>query len=757
MRILVNYDVKEQNYITVLQYHLRKAGLEAISTPTVLSVGELTTKAKNSGCTGIFLVNEDTLANCVPGEKPTLDDYRGSVLRTSIPIVVGNSLAHTHTVDHGAWLLSKDLSKFKTCFNTSIEFKFDVLENKQMMASAFMILSEAVFIAYDIETKTINVDEDNLIAGDTLITCCSWTAVFVSGKLMTFVLPLLDFGVSHWRTDKEYEDAIIFMRRVNSLNIPKSMHNGMYDAQHSLVYHAEPKNWILDTMGFAHSEFSSLPKSLDFVASLHVPDYIQWKNESEAASKGQDIYRYWQYNALDTFYTARLTIHYLYNLPAYARINYAKNFKLVYPCLYCAFEGILIDKEERSKVMVSYEETMNKELTSLRTILADKNFNPSSPKQVQEYVYDVLGATDPHIGKKVGVSGKKVRNTRSTNEKNMKACGAQHPLLFRVTDKIISYRESRKAVSTYFGFLQKNDRLLYSLDPFGTDTSRMAARSSSFWCGTQIQNIPSYAKSMLIAEDGFMLYERDKSQSEARCTAYLSQDLKLIAALENKEKDFYKTLGFLFFNIPYEKVTTEFRNKVLKKIVHGTNYVMGAATFIENIGIGVLLEAAVSLGVDVTMSKFIKPGQLTLKDFAQSLLDAYHKPFFRVREWYGEVKSEISSTNMLKSPLGHTRYFFGDISKDHNIQRSAIAHGPQNLSVSILNEGFWNAWELTKKSHGDFRLKAQIHDSVLVQIRIGRDDLVEKFAETMDYTAIVHGRKLVIPSDAKHGIRWKEA
>lgn len=93
---------------------------------------------------------------------------------------------------------------------------------------------------------------------------------------------------------------------------------------------------------------------------------------------------------------------------------------------------------------------------------------------------------------------------------------------------------------------------------------------------------------MLIADPGFELFEADNKQSEGRTTAYLAQDGALIAALEDLLRDFYKTLGTLFFSIPYEEVTTEFRNDVLKRIVHGTNYMMGAWTFIENIGISVL-------------------------------------------------------------------------------------------------------------------------------------------------------------------------
>jgi len=532
------------------------------------------------------------------------------------------------------------------------------------------------------------------------------------------------------------------------------MHNGMYDCLHSIVYHAEPANWTLDTMAMMHSEFSELPKSLDFVASVCLPDYCQWKSEANEASKSKDINRYWAYNAKDTWTTARILLHYLDRLPAYARKNYQNQFKLVYPALYCNFEGILIGQDKRTELRKEESTRLDNCLAELRTLLADPSFNPSSPKQVKTYIYDILGATDPKIGTKKNSDGKKVRMEKGTNEKNLSAVGGQHPILLRVTDNIINYREARKAISTYMDFLQKNGRLLYSLNPFGTETERMACQSSSFWCGTQVQNIPSYAKPMLEADKGFEMFEIDNSQSEARCTAYLSKDIKLIEALENKEKDFYTSLGFLFFRIPYEQVTKEFRNKILKKIVHGTNYMMGAGTFVENAGTQNLIDSTVHLGIKVSLAPVPPTGSISIKQYAQKLLDSYHIPFFRVKEWYQEVKQEIISTKMLKSPLGHVRYFFGNVEKNHAAFNSAVAHAPQNLSVSVLNIGLWKVWRLVKKHEGRLRIKAQVHDSILGQIRDGDIRIRQEVIDAMDNPVIIHGRTLRIPTDIKVGKTW---
>jgi DNA polymerase I-like protein with 3'-5' exonuclease and polymerase domains len=562
----------------------------------------------------------------------------------------------------------------------------------------------------------------------------------------------------HWISDWEFKQAILFMQEMNATDIPKCMHNGMYDCLHSIVYRAWPRNFCLDTMGMAHAQYVSLPKSLDFVASITLPDYRQWKQQAKEASKSGDIRQYWEYNGRDTFNTARICLHYLRHLPVYARRNYATQFKLVYPSLYCGFEGFLIDNDKRKELRAAREIVVGKMLEELQIMADDKGdirakkpsgFNPGSYRQVQTYVYDILGAKDPKIGFKK-VDGKKQRIVRGTDEKNLSAVGEQHPILFAFTSRIISYRENSKAISTYFDFVQKNGRMLYTINPFGTETNRMASSKSNFWCGTQIQNIPYYAKEMLIADEGFILCEPDNSQSEARCTAYLAQDLNLITALETPGRDFYKSLGTLFFGMDYEKVTTEFRNLVLKKIVHGTNYMMGPDTFIVNAGIENLLFAAnvldVSIGPDA--------GQISMKAFATLLLEKYHEPFKRIRQWYAEVKNEIRTTSMLRSPLGHVRYFFGDIDKKHQIFASAVAHGPQNLSVSILNRGWWKQWQLQKREPEDFRMKAQIHDSAPFQYRKGREDIRAEAIECFNNPTEIHGRILKIPVDYKYGTDW---
>ena len=751
MRVLVNYSKEEKPQLAALAYILRDHNVTGMYTAADMTIGEMLAKAQSIKASAILLTNEQTLRYCVPGEKPTVDKWRGSRLNFSIPTIVLNKLGHIHTVPHGEWLIRKDIAKLQHVHKPSVPFSFTVLKTIQDCEPAYQDMRRAFCLYYDIETSTgkpKEVDSINIV-GETVITCVSWTAIFLDGRLKTYVLPLINFGVDYWESNKEYGKALAFMRRVNALPNTKAMHNGMYDATHSIRYNAEPNNWTYDTMAMAHAEFSELPKTIDFVCSYNCYDYIFWKDQAESASRSKDIEAYWGYNAKDTWWGARILIEQLRHAPAYAFTNYAKKFRMVYPSLYGNFEGLQIDNTKRKELRSIASTKLEKAKTQLRIIFADPNFNPGSWQQVEKYIYRVFGAKKPNIGK----------SKSSTDEKNLIAVGEQHPLLERITSDIINYREAQKAIGTYYDFLQYKDRLLWALNPFGTETGRMACTSSSLWCGTQVQNIPGYAKHMLVADPGYELFEADNKQSEGRTTAYCSQEEALIAALEDATRDFYKTLGTLFFNIPYEDVSDFFRNKVLKKIVHGTNYMMGAKTFIENIGVRILYETADKIGVIIAdIPKSNTPNAMPLKKFAASLLESYHKPFPRVKLWYKELYAEIQNTGRLVSPEGHVRRFFGDITKNHNMLRGAVAHQPQNLSVSILDKGLLRVYtELVLPGNGDIRIKAQIHDSIFGQWRIEkRDYYAPRVLECMRNPVTVHGRTLIIPVDIKYGNNWAE-
>lgn len=744
MRLFLNYDKEDKSYLTTVANILKEYKVDNIAaTSRDLNITSLIETAKQTSSDAILISNPVTLEQCVQGDKISLDQFRGSRLNFSVPALVINKLEHIHTVSHGEWLLRNDFAKLHKIKEPVQQFTYKMLDNSKAFDEAWLQIQQSILIVYDVETTD---------AGNGLITSCAYSCLMSDMTWRNYVVPFIGFGQIHYISDEEFGQAINFIREVNALPIPKCCHSGNYDNQYAIKYRAPLDYWCLDTLILWQCWYAELPKDLSFVASVCLYDFYQWKYELAQSKRNKDIISYWAYNAKDTWYTGRCLLWILENMPTWAVKNYQIKFPKVFPALYCNFEGILVDKEKHKELRDQSEKKLLKAEKNLKIMAADPMYNPGSPKQTADLLFNIIGAKRTIKWDK---KDRKKKESDTTDEKALAKISAQHPLLARICDDILDYRKGAKAIGTYFDADWLNDRIMYSILVAGTETDRFACHQSAFYAGAQVQNIPGKdskskinARGFLCADPGYELIEADKNKSEARCVAYLSQCLSLIEALETPDKDFYKILATIFFGLTYEQVSKDLRNNVVKRIIHGTNYMMKEDTFIETATATRLYEAAGLLNFTVT----------DLRVFAAYLLNLYHEKFPEVKEWYEEVKTEIRETQKLVSALGVTRYFFGNISKSPNLLRGAIAHVPQNLSVHVINDGFEAIYkELVLPSNGDIRLKFQNHDSIMSQVKLGlRMYYVENVERLCNTPVIVKGRTMNIPVDFKIGTHWDE-
>ena len=156
------------------------------------------------------------------------------------------------------------------------------------------------------------------------------------------------------------------------------------------------------------------------------------------------------------------------------------------------------------------------------------------------------------------------------------------------------------------------------------------------------------------------------------------------------------------------------------------------------------------------------PAKMQLRAVCKYLLDKYSSSYPNVKGlFYTSIILKIEQTSKLVSALGWTRFFFGKPSaKNKPALNSAVAHGPQNLSVSILNKEWYAIWRETVYGslQDKVRIKAQIHDSIFFQYRESFDP--ETVLSMMNTPVEVLGadnvvRTMLIPSDLKCGAtRW---
>lgn len=684
---------------------------------------------------------------------PTLDG------KGKIEIVFIQPLKQIVTVPYGKFMAERIISKLTKpeAWYKATEFSWQLLTPANESYS-FALFQTCFLISVDIETFKENA----------VIRCLSYTGFYYHEdeiKSVTVVLPL----------DSTY--ALSVMRKWNwELKAPKVFQNGKYDISYLARFNAPIYNYLYDTANMFHSWLSELPKDLGFLNAFFLREAMYWKD----LSKTNDLHEYYKYNALDTWATGNALLAMLLELPEWAIVNYLREFPLVFPCHMCEMRGIERDMVVLEAARKEADETINTLSASLNKILgipAPHSFNVKSPPQMKSLL-KILGCSD----------------LKSADEKNLKKARFRHPLNARIIKLVLDIREARTLKEKYLQMGDKakefhrfdgtGNRILFALNPHGTDSTRLASKEHHFWIGLQIQNIPRGpgAKRTLRADEGFNLAEADLEQAESRDTAYISGEEKLIDAVENSP-DFHCKNASSFFGIPFEELYDIATGKKLnvpirdlgKNVNHGANYNMGAYILVETMGEENIVKA----------KKLLKLNRFwTYLQVAEYLLEQFHKTYPGIKKvFYEGVKKEIRDTGLLKHHIYEeidgvwyeckqtlTRKCFGNPEKSKQHLNSYIAHPPQSLNAQTLNKAFMKVFftiAMNPKHESNFKLIAQIHDSILFQYRIGHNYLCDMVKDCMEIPVTIKAydgeiRTFAVPAGVKAGkggqkaIYWSE-
>jgi len=710
-----------------------------------------------------------------PSFDPSLSDYQGSVFKhKSLEIVFVSPLEQLFSVPYGKFIAERFISKLVASENwhEPTDFKWGMLDESNY-AKNLSLFSTAYAIAIDIETFKSRL----------AIRCIGYTGIFIrasDGHITTISLVLpLD---SLW--------ALSAMRAMNVIPVDKIFQNGKYDVSYLLRYNAAPSRWMWDTQHLFHCHYSELPKDLGFLNAFFLRTVVYWKD----LAKSSDIREYYRYNAMDTWATANVWIQQILQMPEWAKRNYILAFPLVYPCLLSEMTGLKRDESRLEVARKEVDAKIDASLGSLQRNIGCQDFNPSSPIQVKQLL-TVLGCAD------ITTSG----------EKDLSKASYRHPLIDYLLGLVLDVRGLRKLKSTYLrldsdavqsgihkgegGSKEYKGRILYSLNPHGTDTGRLASKEHHFWTGLQIQNIPRgiEVKQTICCEEGFFLGECDLEQAESRDTGYISGDTALIKAVAGIS-DFHSVNAAAFFGLAYADIYSDEDKKVKNKPIrdlakrtnHGANYNMGPAMMVETMGLKNIWKAQQLLGLN-----YNDPIKI-----AQHLLIAFHSTYSKLRgpkvpysdgTYYAWVVREITLNRKLVSRAFHhtdfnvanykpneyieqgdwTRYCFGKPDKNKLDLNSYVAHLPQSLNSRTLNEAFMRVfYEVALPNPKTFRLHAQIHDSILFSYKNGYECHAERVRECMEIPVSVRDvsgitRTFTVPAALKLGknnsaIYWSE-
>lgn len=714
------------------------------TTKSFSTLFEVIDACKKKEVTGVLSTNKLLLSKLLgkdAKEKLSLDDYAGSYFnRDGIEFVFLNPLSHIVQVPYGKFLTARYISKLTKPaeWGTVPEFSWQ-LGTASNLDAIFELFKKALLVSFDIET----------VKDPIRIKCVGFTAIFAEacGSLSSnsVVIPL----------DSEF--ALAWIRRFCwELKAIKVAQGGKYDVSYLSRYDSVPYNYLLDTMTMMHCTYSEMPKDLGFINNFWVREAFFWKDLSET----NDLMEYYKYNALDTWGTACVAIRWLLTAPDYAKRNYEMEFPLTFPAHLCEMTGIKRDMPALQEANKTISARIVEKSKQLEVMTATPGFNSNSHVHVKALM------------KCMGLSEK---DRSSSDEKHLNKAAYLHPLNARLVSQILDIRGDRKLVSTYLPVGEDakefNGRILFALNPHGTDTGRLASREHHFWCGLQIQNIPRGidVKRTLIADEDFVFGECDLEQAESRDTAYAAGDESLIYAVE-ADHDFHSYNASKFFGKSYDEIYDAIKKKakdkplrdLSKRVNHGANYCMGEQVLVDTMGLENICRAQALLRL---------PKHWGPIDIAHHLLTQFHKTYPTLaRIYYPWIWNAIITTNLLVGATGWTRYCFGDVVKNKRNKNAYVAHVAQSLNAMVLNKAFMRVfYEIAMHPiHGNnFKLIAQIHDSIFFQFRKGHNYLCAMVKEMMEIPVTITGadgktRTFVVPAAVKAGadglgvLRWSD-
>lgn len=322
-----------------------------------------------------------------------------------------------------------------------------------------------------------------------------------------------------------------------------------------------------------------------------------------------------------------------------------------------------------------------------------RRVNLSSPKQLQEVLFDQLGM--PRT--------KRTKTGYTTNAEALQELFVRtgHPFL----EHLLAHRDRIKLlqmVETLVQAVADDSRIHTSYSQVVAATGRLASSDPN------LQNIPARTPDGLrirhafVAGEGFeSLMSADYSQIEMRIMAHLSEDAGLIEAFTGGE-DLHRSMASMVFGTPVGEVTHEQRSRI-KATSYGLAYGLSSYGLSQQLGIGV--------------------------PEAQDLRERYFERFGGVRDYLAAVVERARHLGYTET-MFHRRRYLPDLVADNRqrremAERAALNAPIQGSAADIIKIAMVRVDRALRAQGLASRLLLQIHDELIVEVAPGEAERVE--------------------------------
>ncbi len=393
------------------------------------------------------------------------------------------------------------------------------------------------------------------------------------------------------------------------------------------------------------------------------------------------------------------------------------------------FNGIKVDDVYLKKLSKNFEVKLKK-IEKKIYLIAKKEFNIGSPKQLGEIIYNEL---------KIAKLKKTKKGSLATNAnvlEDLALTGHEFPKL------ILEWRQISKLKNTYSDALQdhinkKTKRVHTSFLLAATNTGRLASSDPN------LQNIPIKTeegreiRKAFISEKGNNLISADYNQIEMRILADIADVKELKKAFKNNE-DIHKLTASQVFNVPINKVDDDLRRKA-KTINFGIIY-----------GI-----------TQYGLAKQISVSNQEALDF----INSYFKKFPEIKDYMNSTIKICRKDGYVSNIFGRRIHLRGINDKNFSIrsfqERAAINAPIQSTAADIIRLAMI---KINKLIENDKKLKVkmllQIHDELIfecLESDILRAKKIIKESMAAVSSSEYHMFSIPLEVNVNSGYNWGEA
>lgn len=449
----------------------------------------------------------------------------------------------------------------------------------------------------------------------------------------------------------------------------------------------------------------------------------------------------WVYNCFDCCITDEVHTALVKKNPTYATSSYDFIRAMQAPAMHMAYRGCLIDVNKRDELIRTLEKRKELFTSRLQRIVAAfwrADFNPNSPEQVKELLYDVMMCKAEYKWDSATKSRK--ISVDKTCLENIQKSGVFYPL--PIINHILAIRDLGKKIGTLKTGIDADNRMRTAYNVSGTETGRWSSNENVFGTGTNLQNITDELREIFIADEGMKMAYIDGEQAESRVVAYLSGDEAYIRACEEGDLHTFVTkmvwpeLDWSDGDLEHNKYIAEqnfyshfsYRD-MAKRLGHGTNY----------------------YGSPYQMAKHVKVD----KDIVVDFQERYFAAFPGIPAWHQTTATLLQTQGYLETPMGRRRYFMGRLDDDNTL-KEAIAYVPQSTIGEWLNLALWKMWK-TMDLTGELQCMMQVHDAILVQYPDISPEhqraVLERAKSFLEFPITTQHGSFIIPANVE-GVGW---